>query len=267
MRGMLRIEGLWASTDGRLVLEDVALTVGEGRLMALIGEDAAAGSTLLRCVNRLHEAESGGDCGGKVVLDHVDLLHDVDAVDARRMVGMVFSRPCLFPGMSVRRNVEVGSRLSGVVRRHASRELVERALYEAGVLKLVRDRLDRPADDLPAEVRQLIGLARALAAGPRMLLLDNPCAQLRGEGCARVERVMFSLRGRLTMLLLAQGTAQAARLADETAFLGAAPGRPATIIEAGGTESMFMAPTDPRTEAFITGRAGRVTALRGATRP
>lgn len=242
-----------ATYGERVAVRDVSLTCAAGRVTAIIGPSGCGKSTLLRCVNRLHETSTDARRTGGVQIDGFDVYgDDVDAVAVRRRIGFVSQRPTPFPMMSIRDNVIAGLRVAAP--RPDARTLdacVERTLRRVGLWDEVARRLDDDPSSLSGGQQQRLCLARALAPEPRLLLLDEPTASLDPLSTQRVEELVYTLRGDVTVLIVTHNLQQAARVSDTTAFM-----LDGQLIEAARTRTLFTTPTDPRTEAYITGRFG-----------
>jgi phosphate transport system ATP-binding protein len=207
---------------------------------------------MVRCINRMHEEIPGARVEGKVLLDEVDLYDStVDVVAVRRKVGMVFQRPNPFPTMSIFDNVAAGLRLTGRARRIELSGRVAEALRGAGLWDEVRNRLDSPATGLSGGQQQRLCIARALAVNPDVLLMDEPCSALDPVATLRIEELIEELKERVTIVIVTHNMQQAARVADFTAFMLSGE-----LVEFGATETIFTAPTDERTERYVTGKFG-----------
>jgi len=247
------VESLDAWFSAAQALRDVSLTVPDGTVTAIIGPSGCGKSTMLRCLNRMHETVPGARTEGHVLLDGRDLYaRGVDPISVRQHIGMVFQRPTPFPTMSIRGNVAAGLR---VRRPRPSRSecdaIVEQALQRAGLWDEVRNRLGASATALSGGQQQRLCIARALATRPEILLLDEPTASLDPVSTQAVEELVRDLRGDVTILIVTHNMQQAARVSDRTAFFLAGE-----MVELAPTERLFTSPSDPRTEAYITGRFG-----------
>ena len=253
------IAALSAGYGPRTALHDVALRSQPGRVTAIIGPSGCGKSTLLRCINRLHEEQPLAWVRGDVQISRTDQVESesvygaaADVVSLRRRIGMVFQRPTPFVTMSIFDNVASGVRAQHPrLGRREIQDVVADALRRAGLWREVADRLDGNAMTLSGGQQQRLCLARALAIGPRVLLLDEPTASLDPLGTQRIEELIYDLRGTVTMIMVTHNMQQAARISDDTVFL--LQGR---VIERATTRELFTAPRDPRTEAYITGRFG-----------
>ena len=245
------IRGLSAWFPGGEALRDIALTILDRRVTAILGPEGCGKSTLVRCLNRLNDLRPDCRVRGSVLLDGVDIYSDeISARALRRRVGMVFQRPTPFPAMSIRDNVLAGLRLAGV--EHEDEDaLVGELLATTGLWESVRHRLHQRPASLSLGERQLLCLARALALQPEVLLLDEPTALLDPVATGHLERVVEALRERCCVVLVTHSMQQAGRVADDTAFL-----LDGTVVEYAETHRLFTAPRDPRTEAYLTGKPG-----------
>jgi phosphate transport system ATP-binding protein len=228
-------------------LHSVSLDVATNRVTALIGPSGCGKSTLLRTLNRMHETLRHTRLEGEIFLDGVNIL-TLDVTKLRRMVGMVFQKPNPFP-KSIFENVAYGLRING----HKGRldEEVEKSLRRAALWDEVKDKLQKSAYALSGGQQQRLCIARALAVDPEVLLLDEPCSALDPVNTAKIEELLFELKPSCTLVIVTHNMQQAARVSDSTAFM-----LNGELIEFSPTGQMFTTPSDPRTEAYITGRFG-----------
>src|SRR5665213_1582236 len=228
-------------------LHNVSLDVATNRVTALIGPSGCGKSTLLRTLNRMHETLRHTRLEGEISLDGVNIL-TLDVTKLRRMVGMVFQKPNPFP-KSIYDNVAYGLRING----HEGRlnDAVEKSLRRAALWDEVKDKLHKSAYALSGGQQQRLCIARALAVDPEVLLLDEPCSALDPVNTAKIEELLFELKPTCTLVIVTHNMQQAARVSDSTAFM-----LNGELIEFSPTAHMFTTPTDPRTEAYITGRFG-----------
>src|SRR5436309_1771981 len=256
-----------ASANTRLRLETVRLTAlfGQQRAVrdvsllfpahsvtAIIGPSGCGKSTLLRCLNRMHELTPGASVVGEVLLDNVNVYaRDVNPIELRRRIGMVFQRPTPFPTMSIYDNVAAGLRVNGKRPRRQMDEDVERALRQAALWDEVKDRLRTSALALSGGQQQRLCIARAVAPQPEILLLDEPTASLDPAGTQRIEELCHELKRLYTIVIVTHNMQQAARVSDYTAFMYLG-----SLIEVGRTNELFTKPKVEQTEAYITGRFG-----------
>jgi phosphate transport system ATP-binding protein len=229
------------------ILFDISMGIADKRVTALIGPSGCGKSTLLRTLNRMHETVSSSRLEGEVLLDkHNILAQDVTAL--RRRVGMVFQRPNPFP-KSIFENIAYGPRINGMPGSIA--EIVEKSLRHAALWDEVKDQLHKSAYDLSGGQQQRLCIARALAVEPEVLLLDEPCSALDPISTAKIEELLVELKNLTTIAIVTHNMQQAARVSDFTAFL-----LMGQVIEFNPTPQLFTTPSDPRTEAYITGRFG-----------
>ena len=250
----LRLEtaGLTALFGQQRAVRDVSLLFPAHTVTAIIGPSGCGKSTLLRCLNRMHELTPGASVTGAVLLDEVNIYApDVNPVELRRRIGMVFQRPTPFPTMSIYDNVAAGLRVNGRRARRDMDDAVERALRQAALWDEVKDRLQTSALDLSGGQQQRLCIARAIAPQPEILLLDEPTASLDPAGTQRIEELCHALKRLYTIVIVTHNMQQAARVSDYTAFMYL--GR---LVEYGATLEMFSRPHLKATEAYISGRFG-----------
>ena len=248
----LATERLTALFHRTAAVKEITLAFPRHTVTAIIGPSGCGKSTFLRCLNRMHELSDGGWATGKVVLDGVDVYGGgVNPVEVRRRVGMVFQRPTPFPTMSIRDNVAAGLRVNGRLAAAQMDEAVERALRQAALWDEVKDRLDKSALDLSGGQQQRLCIARAVAPGPDVLLLDEPTASLDPAGTQRIEELCHELKQRYTIVIVTHNLQQAGRVSDRTAFFYMGE-----LVEVGSTREVFTKPLNEQTEAYITGRFG-----------
>ena len=233
------------------VLQDVKLAIPEGRITAIIGPSGCGKTTLLKSLNRMVELIEGARVEGRVLLDGRDIYDsDMDPAELRRRVGMVFQKPNPLP-MSIYDNVAYGLRVRGIDDRAILDEAVEEALERAGLWSEVKERLRDSAFNLSIGQQQRLCIARALAVGPDVLLLDEPCSSLDPISTSRIESLLTRLKNDLTLVIVTHNLQQARRIADYTAFLYM--GR---LVEMAPTEEIFENPREELTRNYIEGRFG-----------
>ncbi len=252
-RAVLRVTDLTVRYGARWALRGVGASFTTGTVHALVGPSGCGKTTLLCCLNRLTDLVPGCRVEGSVLLDGVE-MRVLDPVELRRRVGMIFQEPNPFP-LSIRRNVELALREHGVRSRAELEQRVERALFDAGLLEEVKDRLDESALLLSGGQQQRLCIARAIALEPEVLLMDEPTSSLDPIAAEVIERWIAGSRGRYTILFVTHNLAQARRLADETAVFWISNGA-GTIVEQGATEQIFERPQSAITTAYVRGRAG-----------
>ena len=232
-------------------LFDVDIEVRRGQVVAFIGPSGCGKSTFLRTLNRMNDTIPNTRAEGLVQLDGVDIYSpDVDVVELRRRVGMVFQRPNPFP-MSIYDNIAFGPRLHGKMTKSQTDDLVERCLRGAALWDETSDRLKASALALSGGQQQRLCIARALANDPEVLLLDEPCSALDPNSTSKIEDLIFELRGNYTIIIVTHNMQQAARVSDRTAFF-----LKGKLIEEDATTEIFTRPSHSETEAYITGRFG-----------
>jgi phosphate transport system ATP-binding protein len=238
-------------------LAGVSLRIPRSRITALIGPSGCGKSTFIRSLNRMNDSVPAFRLEGQVLYHGHDLYaSNVDQVEVRRRIGMVFQKPNPFP-KSIYDNVAWAPRNLGL--KQELDERVEKALRGAALWDEVKDRLEASALGLSGGQQQRLCIARAIAIEPDVLLLDEPASALDPIATASIEDLMHSLKGRFTIVIVTHNMQQAARVADETAFFGldSSTGEPAgTLIEFAETEKIFSHPADPRTRDYVTGRFG-----------
>jgi len=232
-------------------LKGITLEMPSGSVTAIIGPSGCGKSTFLRSFNRMNDLIPGVRTLGQLAVAGIDVgARDVDVVDLRRRVGMVFQRPNPFP-KTIFENVAFGLRMLGIRRRDELAPRVEQALRRAALWDEVRDRLERSALQLSGGQQQRLCIARCLAVEPEVILMDEPASALDPTATARIEELIRELRGRYTIVVVTHNMQQAARVSDFTAFL-----LQGELVEYGETARVFTSPREKLTEDYITGRFG-----------
>ncbi|OIO03798.1 phosphate ABC transporter ATP-binding protein [Candidatus Desantisbacteria bacterium CG_4_10_14_0_8_um_filter_48_22] len=232
-------------------LKNVTLDVSANKVLAAIGPAGSGKTTFLRSLNRLNDLNPDMRYTGKILLDGKNIYdEDVNPVELRRKVGMIFALPIPLP-MSICENITYGPKLAGTKNRAELRELVEKSLEDSFLWDEVKDRLDDPAMKLSGGQQQRLCIARTLALKPDVILMDEPCSGLDPISTAKIEEAMTALKKEYTIIIVTNNTKQAARVGDNTAFF-----LMGELIEYGETGKMFTAPNDKRTEEYISGRFG-----------
>jgi phosphate transport system ATP-binding protein len=235
----------------RQSLFDVSLSVPAQQVTALIGPSGCGKSTLLRLLNRMNDLVPGARVEGRLALDGEDIYAPRLEVEIlRRRVGMVFQKPNPFP-KSIFENVAYGPRIQGISDRARLAEIVETSLRRSAIWDEVKDRLDASAIGMSGGQQQRLCIARALATGPEVLLMDEPCSALDPISTAKIEDLIEQLAETVTIAIVTHNMQQAARVSDQTAFM--LTGR---LVERGPTEDIFTRPTMKETEDYVTGRFG-----------
>ena len=233
-------------------LKDVNVDILDKTVTAFIGPSGCGKSTFLRCLNRMNDTIAGCRIVGDIRLDGEDIYEAaVDPVQLRAKVGMVFQKPNPFP-KSIYDNVAYGPKIHGLSRSKAELdEIVETSLRRAALWNEVKDRLHAGATGLSGGQQQRLCIARAIATGPEVLLMDEPCSALDPIATAQVEQLIDELRSSYSVVIVTHSMQQAARVSQRTAFF-----HMGNLVEYGETGHIFTNPSDPRTESYITGRIG-----------
>jgi phosphate transport system ATP-binding protein len=240
-------------------VKDVSMTIEPNQVTALIGSSGCGKTTVLRSLNRMHELTPGARVEGEVVLDDANIYaSDVDPVEVRRLVGMVFQAPNPFPTMSIYDNAAAGLRLNHKgVSKSEKDDVVERSLRSAHLWEEVKDRLDQKGSALSGGQQQRLCIARAIAVKPEVLLMDEPCSALDPVATLAVEDLIGDLKNRYTIVIVTHNMQQAARVSDVTAFLNLeASGKPGRLVEMDATDKIFTTPSKKETEDYVSGRFG-----------
>jgi len=246
----LTVQNLSAFYGGTRAIEDINLEIPDRKVTAIIGPSGCGKSTLIRCLNRMHETTPKARVEGRVLLDGED-LYRLDATLVRRRVGMVFQKPNPFATMSIYNNVTAPLRFNGRPSREVMDQAVIRSLKHAALWDEVKDRIDAAATSLSGGQQQRLCIARALAADPEVLLMDEPCSALDPIATAKIEELIRQLKTDYTQVIVTHNMQQAARVSDYTAFLYLGK-----LVEFGPTEDLFERPKERLTESYITGRFG-----------
>jgi len=247
----MEVRDLTVHYGSTAALHGVSMDILANRVTALIGPSGCGKSTFLRCLNRMNDHIGGVRVEGEVTLDGEPIYGpDVDPVDLRRRVGMVFQKSNPFP-KTIFENVAFGPRVHGMRDPIQLRGTVEKSLRQAALWDEVHDRLDRSALDLSGGQQQRLCIARALAVEPEVLLMDEPASALDPIATAKIEELIHELKESYTIVIVTHNMQQAARVSDHTAYFYL--GR---LIEFGLTEKIFTSPTRRETEDYITGRFG-----------
>ncbi len=237
-------------------LKDISINIPVNKITALIGPSGCGKSTLLRSFNRMNDLVQGARVDGQICLNGKNIYDpDVDVVDIRQRIGMVFQRPNPFP-MSVFDNVAYGPRLYGIRKKRILEEIVEHALRQASVWEDVKDKLDQSGLELSGGQQQRLCIARTLAVEPDVILMDEPASALDPISTLKIEDLMETLKQDYTIVIVTHNMQQAARVSDFTAFLMIDDDRSGTLVEIGQTEQIFTNPKNQQTEDYVTGRFG-----------
>jgi len=236
----------------KLAIDSISIDIPERSVSALIGPSGCGKSTFLRCLNRMNDTIEGARVIGEITLDGENLYHPgLDVVELRARIGMVFQKPNPFP-KSIFENVAYGPKIHGLARHKGElEEIVVTSLERAGLFEEVKDRLHAPATGLSGGQQQRLCIARAIAVGPEVILMDEPCSALDPIATSIIEELIHELRENYTIVIVTHSMQQAARVSQKVAFFHL--GR---LIEEGPTERIFTNPRDQRTQDYITGRIG-----------
>jgi len=233
---------------------DVTLPIARHEITALIGPSGCGKSTVLRAFNRMNDLIPTARLDGQVLYHgHNIYAPDVDAVEVRRRIGMVFQKPNPFP-KSIRDNVAWGARINGY--KGSLDELVEASLRQAALWDEVKDKLGDSGLSLSGGQQQRLCIARTIAVRPEIILMDEPCSALDPIATLKIEELMQQLKSLYTIVIVTHNMQQAARASDFTAFFNMGEARYGYLVEYGPTNDLFTNPKDPRTEDYITGRFG-----------
>jgi phosphate transport system ATP-binding protein len=240
-------------------VKDVSMTIEPNQVTALIGSSGCGKTTVLRSLNRMHELTPGASVKGEVSLDDQNIYAaNVDPVEVRRMVGMVFQAPNPFPTMSIYENVAAGLTLNRKgISKSDKDAIVERSLRGAHLWEEVKDRLDQQGSGLSGGQQQRLCISRAIAVEPEVLLMDEPCSALDPVATLAVEDLIEDLKSRYTIVIVTHNMQQAARVSDSTAFFNLeGAGKPGHLVEMDATDKIFTTPSKKETEDYVSGRFG-----------
>ena len=233
-------------------LHGISIDIPDRAVTAFIGPSGCGKSTFLRCINRMNDTIDGCRVVGKITLDKDDIYDpSIDVVELRARVGMVFQKPNPFP-KSIYDNVAYGPRIHGLAKNKTDLdEIVTSSLRKAGLFEEVKDRLNEPGTGLSGGQQQRLCIARAIAVGPEVILMDEPCSALDPIATAIIEELIDELRANYTIVIVTHSMQQAARVSQKTAFFHLG-----NLIEQGDTEEIFTNPVNKQTQDYIMGRIG-----------
>ena len=251
-RTIIDIEKLDFFYGEKQALFDINLKLDDKRVTAFIGPSGCGKSTLLRCLNRMNDLIDGTAIRrGSIKINSIDISRrDVDPIELRKRVGMVFQKSNPFP-KSIYENITYGLRIQGVKNKARLDEAVEKSLRGAALWDEVKDRLHESGLGLSGGQQQRLCIARTIAVEPEIILMDEPCSALDPIATAKVEELIHELKERYTIIIVTHSMQQAARCSDKTAFFYM--GR---LVEYADTRTIFMNPANPQTEAYVSGRFG-----------
>lgn len=233
-------------------IREVSLDIAQNEVISMIGPSGCGKSTFLRCLNRMNDTIDGCRVTGTIQLDNVNIYDKhVDVVPLRAQVGMVFQKPNPFP-KSIYDNIAYGPRIHGLVQNKAETdEIVETSLHKAGLWEEVKDRLDHPGTGLSGGQQQRLCIARTIAVGPEVILMDEPCSALDPIATGKIEDLIDELRQQYAIVIVTHSMQQASRVSQRTAYFHLGD-----LIEVGSTPQVFTTPRHQLTQDYITGRFG-----------
>ena len=255
---VFELQDLSVSYDGNAAVKDVTMAISEKQITALIGPSGCGKSTLIRCLNRMNDLIPTAKVDGSVMYHGQDLYGpDVDPVEVRKRIGMVFQKPNPFP-KSIRENVAFGPQVLGLD--HVE-DRVKHALERAALWEEVKNRLDSNAYGMSGGQQQRLCIARCIAVDPDVILMDEPCSALDPISTGRIEDLMTTLKEDYSIVIVTHNMQQAARVSDRTAFLiveldSDEDNRWGQLVEYDETDKIFTNPSDQRTEDYVTGKVG-----------
>jgi phosphate transport system ATP-binding protein len=256
---VFELDNVTVSYGGKPAVSEVSMPMYRNAITALIGPSGCGKSTLIRCLNRMNDLIPSAVVSGEVLYHGQDLYaSEVDAVEVRKRIGMVFQKPNPFP-KSIYDNIAFGPRVLGM--KGGMDEIVERALVQAALWDEVKDRLKTNAFGMSGGQQQRLCIARALAVAPDVILMDEPCSALDPISTGKIEDLMMELKRDYSIVIVTHNMQQAARVSDKTAFFTveldeSEKNRTGRVVEFDDTEKIFTNPSDPRTEAYVTGKVG-----------
>jgi phosphate transport system ATP-binding protein len=256
---IFHLEDVAVSYAGKPAVRNVTFDIARNEITALIGPSGCGKSTLIRCLNRMNDLIPTARVEGRVLYHGQDLYGtEVDAVEVRKRIGMVFQKPNPFP-KSIYDNIAFGPRVLGM--KGSMDEIVEQALHHAALWDEVKDRLKMNAFGMSGGQQQRLCIARALAVAPDVILMDEPCSALDPISTGKIEDLMMDLKRDYSIVIVTHNMQQAARVSDKTAFFTveldeSEKNRTGHVVEFDDTAKIFTNPSDPRTEAYVTGKVG-----------
>lgn len=231
-------------------LKKINMDIEKGKITAFIGPSGCGKSTFLKTINRMNDLIETVKITGSIQMDGVDIYKEMDAIQLRTRVGMVFQQPNPFP-MSIYDNVAYGPRIHGIKKKSALDEIVEKSLRQAAIWEEVKDKLKKSALAISGGQQQRICIARTLAIEPEVILMDEPTSALDPISTLKIEDLATELKEQYSIIIVTHNMQQAGRISDKTAFF-----LTGEVIEYGDTEQIFNKPSNKKTEDYITGRFG-----------
>jgi len=256
---VFKLEDVTVSYGGKPAVAEVSMDIYRNAITAIIGPSGCGKSTLIRCLNRMNDLIPSATVDGRVLYHEQDIYDEqVDPVEVRKRIGMVFQKPNPFP-KSIYDNIAFGPRILGMDGNMD--EIVENALHGAALWDEVKDRLDANAFGMSGGQQQRLCIARALAVNPDVILMDEPCSALDPISTGKIEDLMLELKEGYSIVIVTHNMQQAARVSDLTAFLivkldAEERHRQGRLVEYDATETIFTNPSDQRTEDYVTGKVG-----------
>ena len=252
MKNKFETENVVVHYGTKIAIDNISLNIEANNITSLIGPSGCGKSTFLRCLNRMNDTIDGCTVSGKLLLDNEDIYgENIDPVDIRAKVGMVFQKPNPFP-KSIFENIAYGPKIHGLAKSKADlNDIVLQSLERAGLIDEVHDRLHDSATGLSGGQQQRICIARAIAVNPEVILMDEPCSALDPIATAVIEELLDQLSKDFTIVIVTHSMAQAARVSTKTAFFHLGK-----LVEVGETQKIFTNPEEERTQNYITGRIG-----------
>lgn len=240
-----------AYTPGKLSVSHVNVEIPRQQITAVMGPSGCGKSTMLRAINRMHELYRGIKVSGEILLEGHDILQ-LNAMQVRREVGMVFQRPNPFPTMSIAGNVMAGYTLNGIrISKTERQEIVEKNLRSVGLWDEVKDSLNKRGTFLSGGQQQRLCIARALALRPKVILMDEPTSALDPIATGTIENLLLALKKEVTIIIVTHNMGQAKRISQQSLFMYLGE-----LVESGSTEQMFVSPKDKRTQSYLLGNIG-----------
>ncbi|MGA9140342.1 MAG: phosphate ABC transporter ATP-binding protein PstB [Methanocella sp.] len=249
--GIIESEDLSLYYGKAPAIRQITMSIKANSITAIIGPSGCGKSTFLRCLNRMNDLIPGARVTGSLKFQGKDIYGpDIDVVALRKQIGMVFQKPNPFP-MSIYDNVAYGPRIHGIKDRKTLDGIVEKSLRQAALWDELKGRMRESALSISGGQQQRLCIARCLAVGPEVILMDEPCSALDPIATSKIEDLMRQLKGRYTIIIVTHNMQQAARVSDRTAFF-----LMGDLVEYDATKKLFETPSDKRTEDYITGRFG-----------
>lgn len=247
----IHVEDLSLFYGDKMALNKISMQIPANKVTALIGPSGCGKSTFLRCINRMNDLIPGVKIKGDLLVDGIDIYNkEVDVVNIRKKIGMVFQKSNPFP-KSVYDNVAYGPKINGIKSKRLLDEIVEKSLRKAAIWEELKDRLDNSALGLSGGQQQRLCIARTLAVNPDIILMDEPASALDPISTSKIEELIHELKEQYTIVIVTHNMQQAARTSDHTAFFYMGE-----LIELGKTKDIFLKPEKKQTEDYITGRFG-----------